>query len=170
MCIRDRYSWGYIVFNTQKTIRVFMRVSRRARRPPQARAGHGRRESVVFMGIHRVQYAENYSSFPIPPIGTSGRAPRPPPASSPHRQTFIDLVYVRMTRILHTDTTNIATIPRVDRRANTILLCRTWKRVARDAARRARRRDRASRPANVARVAPVGRRRASSTTRVAERA
>lgn len=78
-----------------------------------------------------------------------------------------------MTRILHTDTTNIATIPRVDRRANTFLTYlfrRTQKRVARDAARRARRRDRASRPANVARVAPVGRRRASSTTRVAERA
>ena len=54
-------------------------------------------------------------------IGTSGGAPRPSPASSPHRQTFIDLVYVRMTRILHTDTTNIATIPRVDRRANTFL-------------------------------------------------
>jgi hypothetical protein len=75
-----------------------------------------------------------------------------------------------MTRILYTDTTNIATIPRVDRRANTFLLDFTQKRVARDAARRARRRDRASRPANVARVAPVGRRRASSTTRVVERA
>ena len=46
------------------------------RSPTQARAGHGRRESFVFMGNHRVQYAENDSSFPIPQIGPSGGAPR----------------------------------------------------------------------------------------------